>query len=72
MLSNEEREDVRRRASIYAPEPKLSPPEATIRALLIVGCGIGLFSGFAGLDLDDFGIPLIITLTISLQLSNLC
>lgn len=65
MLSEEERKEAKRLANVYAPEPPLTPPEATIRVLLIVGCGIGFFSGLAGLDLDGFGIPLIITLAIA-------
>ena len=50
MLSQEDREKAKERASKYAPEPKPDKVDATMRMLLLAGVIIAIFTGLAGLS----------------------
>jgi hypothetical protein len=67
-MNSEEYSQLRRKAEAWAeqsaPFPKTSPEHAGLIGFGIAALVIAIFTGFARLDTDQFGIPLVLTVAI--------
>lgn len=57
-------ERAREYADKYSPLPSPSPGIAGLIGVAVVGAVLAAFTGFAGLNQDDFAIPMAVTLAI--------